>query len=296
MGTIWDKIKDEFTDWLGQNTPDNYLSLGFVVMKIVIIIVGARIAYKIGKVLINRFFDKQGKSRFEMDPRKVNTLQTLSQSILRYGIYFIAGMMILGEFVDTTSILATAGIGGLAIGFGAQNLVKDIITGFFILFEDQYAVGDFVTLGDVTGTVEEIGLRITKIRSFKGDLTVIPNGQVSKVVNYTRGNVLAVVDMAVSYGTNIDEAIKVMESVARKYAKENSDIVEEPQVLGVMNLEDSQVSIRLIARTLPMKQWGIERELRKRVKEAFDANGIEIPYPHRVIIQGDKKRAGDVSR
>jgi small conductance mechanosensitive channel len=190
--------------------------------------------------------------------------------------------------VDTTSILATAGIGGLAVGFGAQGLVKDVINGFFILFEDQYAVGDFVTIGDTTGTVEEIGLRITKIRSFKGDLTIIPNGQIQKVVNYTRGNMLAVVDVGIAYEMDIEKSIKVIEMVAREYAQENPDIVEEPQVLGVMDLGESQITIRVIARSLPMKQWAVERELRKRIKEAFDRNGIEIPYPRRVVIQYNK--------
>lgn len=289
MKELWLSINRELKAWLEGFTIESYMHLSFVALKILLILFVASIIYKVGKALINRFFDAQIQARLGMDARKINTLRALSQSVLKYVVYFIAALTVLGQFVDTTSILATAGIGGLAIGFGAQNLVKDVISGFFILFEDQYAVGDFVTIGDTTGTVEEIGLRITKVRGFKGDLTIIPNGQILKVVNYTRGNVLAVVDIGVSYETDIDKAIKVIESVAKKYAQENQNIVEEPQVLGVMDLGDSQITIRAIARTLPMKHWEAERELKKRIKEAFDENGIEIPYPRRVIIQSDKK-------
>lgn len=282
-------IGKELVDWIEGLTLQNYQHLAFIFLKILAILFLACVVYKIGKVLIDRFFNAQIQVKIGVDTRKINTLRALSHSILRYIVYFVTGLTVLGQFVDTTSILATAGIGGLAIGFGAQSLVKDVISGFFILFEDQYAVGDFVTIGDTTGTVEEIGLRITKIRGFKGDLTIIPNGQIQKVVNYTRGNVLAVVDIGVPYETDIDKAIKVIEDVAKRYAQENENIVEQPQVLGVMDMGDSQITIRAVARTLPLKHWEVERELKKRIKEAFDENGIGIPYPRRVIIQSEKE-------
>jgi small conductance mechanosensitive channel len=281
-------IGRELNAWIEGLKLQNYQHLVFIALKILAILFLACIIHKIGKVLIDRFFNAQIQAKIGVDVRKVNTLRALAHSILKYTVYFVTGLTVLGQFVDTTSILATAGIGGLAIGFGAQSLVKDVINGFFILFEDQYAVGDFVTIGDTTGTVEEIGLRITKIRSFKGDLTIIPNGQIQKVVNYTRGNMLAVVDVGIAYEMDIEKSIKVIEMVAREYAQENPDIVEEPQVLGVMDLGESQITIRVIARSLPMKQWAVERELRKRIKEAFDRNGIEIPYPRRVVIQYNK--------
>lgn len=282
-------IGKELDDWIEGLTLQNYQHLASIFLKILAILFLACVVYKIGKVLIDRFFNAQIQVKIGVDTRKINTLRALSHSILRYIVYFVTGLTVLGQFVDTTSILATAGIGGLAIGFGAQSLVKDVISGFFILFEDQYAVGDFVTIGDTTGTVEEIGLRITKIRGFKGDLTIIPNGQIQKVVNYTRGNVLAVVDIGVPYETDIDKAIKVIEDVAKRYAQENENIVEQPQVLGVMDMGDSQITIRAVARTLPLKHWEVERELKKRIKEAFDENGIGIPYPRRVIIQSEKE-------
>ncbi|MFO7154080.1 MAG: mechanosensitive ion channel family protein [Caldicoprobacter oshimai] len=282
-------IGRELNAWIEGFTIENYQHLAFIALKILAILFLAGVVYRIVKVLIDRFFNAQIQSKIGIDVRKVNTLRALAHSILKYTVYFVTGLTVLGQFVDTTSILATAGIGGLAIGFGAQSLVKDVISGFFILFEDQYAVGDFVTIGDTTGTVEEIGLRITKIRGFKGDLTIIPNGQVQKVVNYTRGNVLAVVDISVPYETDIDKAIKLIEDVAKRYAQENKNIVEQPQVLGVMDMGDSQITIRAVARTLPLKHWEVERELKKRIKEAFDENDIGVPYPRRVIIQSEKE-------
>jgi small conductance mechanosensitive channel len=282
-------IGRELNAWIEGFTIEDYQHLAFIALKILAILFLAGVIYRIGKVLIDRFFNAQIQAKIGVDVRKVNTLRALAHSILKYTVYFVTGLTVLGQFVDTTSILATAGIGGLAVGFGAQSLVKDVINGFFILFEDQYAVGDFVTIGDTTGTVEEIGLRITKIRGFKGDLTIIPNGQVQKVVNYTRGNVLAVVDISVPYETDIDKAIKLIEDVAKRYAQENKNIVEQPQVLGVMDMGDSQITIRAVARTLPLKHWEVERELKKRIKEAFDENDIGVPYPRRVIIQSEKE-------
>ncbi|MCM8901678.1 mechanosensitive ion channel family protein [Caldicoprobacter algeriensis] len=282
-------IGRELNAWIEGLKLQNYQHLVFIALKILAILFLACIIHKIGKVLIDRFFNARIQAKIGVDARKVNTLRALAHSILKYTVYFVTGLTVLGQFVDTTSILATAGIGGLAVGFGAQSLVKDVINGFFILFEDQYAVGDFVTIGDTTGTVEEIGLRITKIRGFKGDLTIIPNGQVQKVVNYTRGNVLAVVDISVPYETDIDRVIKLIEDVAKRYAQENKNIVEQPQVLGVMDMGDSQITIRAVARTLPLKHWEVERELKKRIKEAFDENDIGVPYPRRVIIQSEKE-------
>ncbi|MFY9594545.1 MAG: mechanosensitive ion channel family protein, partial [Caldicoprobacterales bacterium] len=217
------------------------------------------------------------------------TLKALTKSVLRYTVYFVAGLMILGELgVNTSSILATAGIGGLAIGFGAQSLVKDVITGFFIIFEDQYGVGDVIKIQDITGTVEEIGLRITKIRGFKGDVNIIPNGQITVVTNYSRENSAAIVDVNLAYENDIDKAIKVMEKVSREYAAQNPDIVEEPQVFGITSMDNVGLTLRLVARTLPMKHWGIERELRKVIKEAFEQNNIQISYPKVVILDKEE--------
>ena len=279
----------EIAGWLNQWTIDNYMAIGLRIIKIVLICIMANILIRVGSFLIRSFFDSQARSRVSINKTKNETLKALAKSILRYTVYFIALLMILGELgVNTSSILATAGIGGLAIGFGAQSLVKDVISGFFIIFEDQYGVGDFVKIQDITGTVEEIGLRITKIRGFKGDINIIPNGQITVVTNYSRENSAAVVEVNLAYENDIDKAIAIMEKVSREYAAQNPDIVEEPAVFGITAMDNVGITLRLVARTLPMKHWGVERELRKVIKKAFDENNIQISYPRFVILDKEE--------
>ena len=257
MRKLWSGIKLGFTEWVETLAPEQYIKFAGILIKIVFVLIIARIVIKLGNALISNFFKRRQETRFSMDEKKANTINALSKSILKYLVYFIAVLIILPEFgIRTESIIATAGIGGLALGFGAQSLVKDVISGFFILFEDQYAVGDFVAIDEITGTVEEIGLRITKIRGFKGDLNIIPNGQIEKVTNYTRGNALATVDVNIAYKSDIEKAVQVMQDAAEKYASQNEDIVEPPNVLGVVNFASNGINIRLVARTLPMKHWG----------------------------------------
>ncbi len=280
---------EEIVGWLSKWTIDNYMTIGLKIIKIILIWIAANILIRVGSFLIRSIFDSQARSRVSINKTKNETLKALTKSILRYTVYLIAVLMILGELgVNTSSILATAGIGGLAIGFGAQSLVKDVISGFFIIFEDQYGVGDFVKIQDITGTVEEIGLRITKIRGFKGDINIIPNGQITVVTNYSRENSAAVVEVNLAYENDIDKAIAIMEKVSREYAAQNPDIVEEPKVFGITAMDHVGITLRLVARTLPLKHWGVERELRKLIKEAFDENNIQISYPRFVILDKEK--------
>lgn len=279
----------EIVSGISQWTVDNHMTIGLKIIKIILIWIVANILIRVGSFLIRSFFDSQARSRVSINKTKNETLKALIKSILRYTVYFIAALMVLGELgVNTSSILATAGIGGLAIGFGAQSLVKDVISGFFIIFEDQYGVGDFVKIQDITGTVEEIGLRITKIRGFKGDINIIPNGQITVVTNYSRENSAAVVEVNLAYENDIDKAIAIMEKVSREYAAQNPDIVEEPKVFGITAMDHVGITLRLVARTLPLKHWGVERELRKLIKEAFDENNIQISYPRFVILDKEK--------
>lgn len=258
-------------------------------LKILFIIVFWRIV----NILLNKFIDKffRLSPRLHMNEKKSNTLSGLMKSIVRYTIYIIMAISILNVLnIPTESILAAAGLGGLAIGFGAQNLVKDVISGFFILFEDQYAVGDYVTIGSATGDVEDIGLRITKIRSFNGDLHIIPNGEVKTVINHSRGNSLAIIDISVAYEADINKAIKILKDVGEKYYEKNKDKVADlPSVLGITGFGDYDVKLRMTIRTLPLKHWSVEREIRKDIKEAFDREGMVIPYPKRVNINLNEK-------
>lgn len=249
----------------------------------------AYIGIKIGDFLIDRVFRPRAQNPY-FDERRILTLKTLSKSIVRYATYFMVGFTIIGQLADLTGtdlkgFLAGAGILGVALGFGAQSLVKDVITGFFILLENQYAVGEYITTGTFSGFVEEVQLRVTKLRDWGGEYHIIPNGQITAVTNFSRGSMRAMVEVGIAYEEDIDKAVAVMNKVAGDVGRDFQDlIVEGPEVLGVVALGPSEVVIRTIAKTKPMEQWKVERELRKRYKEAFDREGIEIPYPRRVIL------------
>lgn len=262
----------------------------YTILKIIIILILTKITIRLGSSIIGRFFKKQKSSRFGLNERKADTLSSLLKSILRYVIYFIAVMWIFESLgFNVTTMIAITGAAGVAIGFGAQNLVKDIISGFFILFEDQFAVGDYIIIDGMSGVVETLGLRITKIRDFSGDLHIIPNGSITRVTNKSRGNMRALVEFQIAYEEDIDNTIKIVKNVNEQMKKEFKQIVEGPEVVGVTNLGENGVTIRVIAKTLSMEQFGIEVELRKRIKNALDMAGIEIPYPRRIITQNRRE-------
>ncbi|MBS4534407.1 mechanosensitive ion channel family protein [Clostridium sp. D2Q-14] len=253
-------------------------------LQLVLIFIIAGIAIGISNKFISRFSERRKKAKFKMDEAKADTLASTAKSIVKYVIYFIAGVAILESFgVDTKGIIAAAGVGAIAIGFAAQKLVADIITGFFVLFEDQFSVGDYIMVQGIDGIVEELGLRITKVRGFDGSLHIIPNRQIEIVTNKIRGDMRALVDIGIAYEEDIDKATEVINRVAEEYNRENEEIVEGPTVLGVSSLGSSDVVLTVMAKTKPMAQWEVERELRKRIKLSFDKEGIEIPHQKHVV-------------
>ena len=259
-----------------------FVSKGLVIL---VVIIASAIVIKVGNFLIKRFIlNKSRGKNMPLEERRVKTLASILRSVIRYAVYFIAGMTILDTLgVPMTSIVATAGIGGLAVGFGAQNLIKDIITGFFLLLEDQISIGDYVTIEGISGTVVGIGMRVTTIQGIAGELNIIPNGSISKVINYSKANSNAIVDVSISYDSDINKAAEVMKRVGRELMKDDEDVVEQPEVLGVVSLGDS--CIRMMATVRPATQWAVERELRKRIKDAFQREGIKTPYPRTVVIR-----------
>ena len=259
-------------------------------LRIAIIILFAAGIGKIGTRLVDNIIDPN-RLAGRWDERRVNTLSGLAKSMLKYSIYFVGGVMVLDELgVPTTSILAGAGVLGLAVGFGAQNLVRDVLSGFFILFEDQFAVGDYVKIAGAEGTVQEIGLRVTRVQIWTGEIHIIPNGLIDHVVNYSRSGMGVVLEVAVALEVDLDRAIDIINNICHEVAEERSDqVVDEPQVLGVTRLDSSGATIQIFGKVNPMQQWSFGRELRKRIKEAFDQEGIEIPYPHRVLINKQEK-------
>ncbi|WP_377889476.1 mechanosensitive ion channel family protein [Alkalihalobacillus sp. R86527] len=247
------------------------------------------IVYAIVKSLGNRFIERsfsEVSTKQNMSQSRADTLKNLTMSVFAYVLIFIVVAVVFDTFgFDIKALIAGAGIIGLAVGFGAQGLVSDVVTGFFILLEKQMDVGDYVTAAGFGGIVEDVGLRTTHIRSFDGTLNYVPNREISSLSNHSRGNMRALVDIGISYDDNIDEAIRVLQDVCEKVAETNEAIVDGPNVLGVQNLGDSDVVIRVLCQTKNMEQWGVERQLRKEIKEAFDANGIEIPFPHQVYVE-----------
>lgn len=258
--------------------------------RIIIIIIGAWIMIRVTRLAGRRIMalteDEDPATKSEREKR-AETLVRIINSAIKVFVYIVASFMILKEVgVDIAPLLAGVGIAGLAIGFGAQTLVKDFLTGFFILMENQYRVGDVVKIGDHAGLVENIKLRTTVLRDLEGVVHVIPNGEVQSVNNMTYGWSRVVLDIGVAYKEDVDKVIQVLQDVGKKMKQEepyNTLMLEDPQILGVDHFGDSQVTIKMLAKTRPLKQWDVGRELRRRIKYAFDKEGIEIPFPHRTL-------------
>ena len=230
----------------------------------------------------------------KLSPEQQNrqkSVATLVRSVLRYLIYFVAIMIMLGLLGvrDTATLIASAGIGSVAIGFGAQSLVKDVISGLFMVFENQYAVGDYIKLsstgGDVEGTVEAIAMRVTYLRNTLGQQYIIPNGNITMVTNCTRGDWMAVVEVDVAYEEDTRRACQVMLEAAKDCVKTMPDMVAgDPVIQGVKAFGASGVTLRLVCRSKATQQWEVERRLRLAIKERFDQEGIEIPYNKLVVM------------
>lgn len=265
------------------------------VLEIIKIILFAVITLKLGKTTINKLF--ASGANIPVQERRIVTLRSILHSLLKYSVYFVSGYMLIKEFYkNADAILAGAGIVGLAVGFGAQNLVRDVITGFFILLEDQFAVGEYVTAAGVSGIVEEMGFRVTKLRDFTGELHIVPNGIIQQVTNHHRGSMRALVDVTVAYEEDVDKAIAVLQEVAQQVkAGMEEIIVEGPEVLGVVSVQANGITIRMIARTKPMEQWRVEREIRRIAKLVFDREGMQLPYPKQVTIVGEQIEHPEVS-
>jgi moderate conductance mechanosensitive channel len=218
--------------------------------------------------------------------RRVQTLTSIFLGTVQTIIIFIGLMTLLRQLrVDVTPILASAGVVGLAIGFGAQSLIKDLFSGLLILLEDQFNVGDTVKIGDTTGTVEQLTLRATRVRALDGALTSIPNGTINTVSNLSRDWGRLVLDVEVDYAEDVDHAVAVMNETAKQLCAERPQaIIEEPHVLGVDKVSASALTLRLMVKTAPNKQGDVGAELRRRIKLAFDQAGIKAPASHQQLV------------
>lgn len=225
--------------------------------------------------------------------KRAQTLDQVFRYVVTVVVSLVAGMLVLSEIgVSVAPILGAAGVVGLAVGFGAQSLVKDYFTGFFLLLENQIRQGDVVKLGDHAGLVEEVTLRYVQLRDYDGNVHYVPNGYINTVINMTRDFSNAVMDIRVALRDNVEDAMAVMREVGAQLRSDpefSPRILADLEMAGVDSWADSAVIVRCRFRTLPLEQWGIKREYLRRLKAAFDAKGIEIPYPHMTVYAGQDR-------
>ncbi len=294
--------RDEVVSWLGDIAVPALRILIVVVMAEVAVIVLRRTTRAAFQKLIERgdspligsrqVLEKLGLADSEAPPRditvnrnhkRVDALSDISNNLIKVVIWLVAIFMILGTLgINLGPLVAGAGIAGIALGFGAQSIVKDFLSGILMLVEDQFGVGDIIDVGEASGVVESLSLRTTRLRSVDGTVWHVPNGEIRRVGNMSQGWSRSVIDVGIGYGSDIDTSLAIMKEVAETMSNEetwNTKLLEKPELLGVQDLGDSSVVLRMWVVTEPAAQWDVSRELRRRIKYAFDNAGIEIPFP-----------------
>ena len=279
-------MADIFTiDWL----KDSGVSI------LIIIVIAAAVYFVLRHVIppiIKKTMVQRMKGELEEEIKKRS--DTLSSVLTKTSLIIIvifALFTILPEFgINITAMLAGLGVIGIAVGFGAQSLIRDYLSGLFIILEDPYDVGDVIRVADIAGLVEEVGLRRTILRDLDGIVHSIPNGEIKTASNFTKRYSRVNLNVSVAYGEDLDRVIKVINRVCKEMAEDpkwKADFVTTPQVLRVDNLGDSGIDIKILGDTKPIRQWGVTGELRLRLKRTFDAEGIEIPWPHTKVYFGN---------
>ena len=259
------------------------------VMRIIAILVLAWILQIVAARLIRIFRTYMARRTGGDEVARIETLARVFRNTAVIVIFIVAGTLVLGELgISIAPILATAGVAGVAIGFGAQSLIKDFLGGFFLLLDDQVREGDVVEVAGLSGLVEEVTLRYVRLRNFEGHVHFVPNGEIKTVTNRTRGFAHAVIEVGVAYREDPDEALAVMKDVARAMRADSiwqARLPEDLEVIGVEKLADSAVVLRARLRVVPpIDQWNVRREFLKRLKKAFGERSIEIPFPHLTVV------------
>lgn len=275
---------------------DWFVTSGF---RILIILAGIYILLRVINRVINRLEIKIAERNGDMvsaleTERRLKTITSLLRHIVFVVLFGVAIIMILKEVgMDIGPIIAGAGILGLAVSFGAQNLVRDIISGFFIILEDQVRVGDIGVINGTAGTVEEINFRTIVIRDLEGTVHVYPNGAINELANKSKGWSRYVIDVGVAYKENVDNVMEILREIGDDLAKDShfgALAIEPLDILGVDNFGASEIVIKCMIKTHPLKQWEVGRELRRRIKNKFDEKGIEIPFPHLSVYFGEQSK------
>ncbi|MFH1374768.1 MAG: mechanosensitive ion channel family protein [bacterium] len=264
-------------------------------LRILITVILTLIALRLSKALSNKVFGVFIKKGIGEEARKrADTLGSLLRYVLLVAISLTAFVMILGELgLEIGPILAAAGVVGLALGFGSQHLVQDIISGFFILLDDEIRVGDYVTTAGKGGVVERVNLRMTVLRDFSGNVHYIRNGQIDIVTNMTKDYSRYVFEIGVAYREDVDEVAEVIKQVDEELRNDENYgplILEPIEIMGLDQFADSALIIKARTKTKPIKQWKVAREFNRRLKKAFDERDIEIPFPHLTLYAGQNKK------
>lgn len=282
MERYWDKL----------TSGDLWESVINASLEILLILLASWIAVRLGKKFIKKVFLIRMRSPLNHSERRQRTIARLLQSVISYVVYFSAIIGILSSLeIKVAGLLAGAGIVGLAIGFGAQSLVKDVITGFFIIFEDQFGVGDYIKINAAEGTVVEIGLRTTKINGATGEQFIIPNGAIGEVVNYSVNNSKIFIDLQMATEADFEKAEAIINKYLETLPKMHKELIATPVFLGVQNVKGTEVTIRIAAETLPQQQYGVARSIRRDVTKLFEENNIPMAYPKMMFYGKEEGRS-----
>ncbi|MCX4244261.1 mechanosensitive ion channel family protein [Paraliomyxa miuraensis] len=269
-------IAKDFLDYAKQNAGEMAwrLLIAFVILLL------AWILSRVARMALRRVFTHMRTSS------EAKTVQPVLETVATIALMAVGIVLSLEQLgFDLTAVIAGAGVVGLAVAFGSQELVRDVISGFFIIMENALETGDTVDLGSYSGTVESVGLRMTTIRAFDGKLWYVPNGQIKTVGNTSRTWMRAIVTVGLAYEQDVKRGMEIMAEVGKAWHADNGELaLEEPSVQGILSFDASSVGVRMVVKVGAGQQGGVERELRQRIKEAFDREGIDIPFDRRVVL------------
>lgn len=284
MGIDFTEYLNQTVDWIVKSGP-----------RVVVILVLMFIGVKVSGIVAGRVFAFVGRRR-KMDDeykKRADTLSAVIAYLISATVIVVAALMILAELnIQIGPVLAAAGVVGLAVGFGAQHLVQDVISGFFILMDDEIRVGDVVQIADKSGLVERLNLRMVVLRDLSGNVHYVRNGKIDIVTNMTKDYSRYVFDIGIAYREDVDEVTEVIKQVDEELRNDPAfgpDILEPMEILGLDQFAESAIIIKARTKTKPIKQWGVAREFNRRLKRRFDEKGIEIPFPHVTLYAGREK-------
>lgn len=292
LAQLESKFEDLFYD-IRHNSGD-YI---WILLEIIFIFIAAKFILRFISYITKHVMDSEKYHKTEQNGKRVDSLMTLFRSAARYIIYFIAFFMAMDRLglKDTSGLLLTAGVGSVAIGFGAQSLVKDVVIGFFLMFENQFSVGDYVKINNTEGYVDAIAIRVTYVRAYTGEKIIIPNGAIENVINYSRGPQLAKISVPVSYDYPVNKVIESIKIALTVFAKRKEEyIIEPPQIQAINAFETNHYTINIVCKVKPLKHWDAQRGLLLAIKEQFEVAGIKFPVAYMFKLEAENPETQNI--